>query len=454
MLIQPTVTPVETPFQYGVDQSKCLPYPDDFETSIFPCLYGPGTWASGITSIKPGMLAAANASSELRPITLANASDLAVLVRPNIPQALSFRMTTFGARASCESVNHLCDLISANITCNGFPSTFPPASDQFTTGINQGDSKLWIQSSNCAWDNSNCSHIDASKMTDDGVSLSRNQAPTNAYSLWLQFLWESEGDIGFGEGPEGNDAVNSYSNMATMLTNCTLSFYNVTLDYSNGNYSRVEEELTNTGLSDGLAGPTRLGHYATHLLSNVQGHAFSDNSTREVMAYLEQDLARLALASAAWITNLTTPTTMQATLSNAIVGRYPFWPVAIFIALLYSHAALALFVFLATALFTRTELVRVRGERGAVSALELVQVRLTDPLAAVAARFPQQRPALSIAALSARTTAIDIFGERPGEERLRVGVHSDPVERSEVFGVWRKTSEHSKTSASGDWDKV
>ncbi|CAL1710735.1 unnamed protein product [Somion occarium] len=242
--------------------------------------------ANGVRSLTPGMLVASNSSEDLQTITLAEADDLAVLqvVKPNVPQPVAFRATTFGARVSCQSVNHLCVHGYAPQNCSGFSSTFPPISGFDSGGLNGGESKVFIQSPNCPWD-VDCDHISADMITSLAAALSSQVPPVNAYSLWMPFLWEAAGDTEFGHPPEGNDAIDNYSNLATMVTNCTLYFYNVTLDYSNGSYVRVDEELTNVGLSDGLAASARLGHYASHLISNVQGHAFTDNSTDKVMAY-------------------------------------------------------------------------------------------------------------------------------------------------------------------------
>ncbi|KAK7689476.1 hypothetical protein QCA50_007268 [Cerrena zonata] len=233
-----------------------------------------------------------------------------------------------------------------------------------------------------------------------------------------------------------------------MLTHCTLQFYNLTIDYNNGKYFLVDKELTNTGLSDGLAGPTRLGHFSSYLISNVEGHAFTDNSTDELMAFLQQDLARLALGSAAFITNINSDTLMQSVLGSIIVGRYPFWPVFIFLALLYMHATLALVLFIQTVMTTPTEVLSLSevdglgdGEKKQVSMLELTQMRLRGPLPLVAALFPPARPDVSQAALSIETTELDLFCEKPGDERVRAGLQSDEANGSLRFRVFRKSEE-------------
>jgi hypothetical protein len=386
------------------------------------------------------MQVVSNSSADMSVITLADAEDLAVVVKPLVPQLVAFRATTFGARASCASLNHLCGSKGVDIgNCTGFPPTFPPVSGVDNGNLGSGDSKLFIQSSNYG-SNASCPHISANDVTDDASALNPTcPPPVNAYSLWMQFLWTSEGDDPYGSSPPGSDAVYGWGEKATMLTNCTVSFYNVTLDYRNGSYKLVDEQLSNVGLSDGLAAPTRLGHYASHLLTDVQGLSFLSNNTDEVMAYLNQDLARLAIGSAAAVMNVAADTLSASTLGTVIVGRYPFWPVVIILGLLYTHALLALGIFFMTALFTHTDMVCVAGDPKRVSALELAQLRLTDPLTVVAALFPQGNSTAARGVLSVRADTLDMFDEHPRQEgRIRAGIYSSTDGGDGTFRIWRR----------------
>lgn len=416
-------------------QSRCPPVPDP---PIYNCMYSAGYWGTGsVDDLSPGMLVASNSSDSLLAITLANASDLAVLVTTPVPQLLSFDMTTFGARASCQSVTPSCTTVG-NVTCPGFPKSFVVVNygSGGTTNIDPGEGRVYIQTSNC----DNCSHIISSDAL-DGSPDTYNANSRNMYSIWLQFEWRSSGDISMGSS-KMSDAVfaSSDSNLANMLTNCTLSFYNVTLSYRNGTYTSTDEVLSNTGLSEGLAGPTRLGHYATRLIANIEGRAFSDNSSDSVMAFLSQDLARLAIGSAAVITNETQPALRQSVLREQVLGRYPFWPVVLFLALLYMYAAIALFLILGTSLVSRGSRVQANGygtEGKSISELELVQLRLTSPLAMAAALFPPSIPAAERVELSLQTTALDLFDEGHGEQRLRVGSRGGDDDDRALYGVWR-----------------
>lgn len=437
-VIQPIVTPQDTPFQYSVSQNKCPPYPyPQPPEPPYQCLFQAGIWGQGLSDLAPGILVTCNTSVSLSAITLADADDLAVLVTPGVPQTVIFRATSFGARASCQSVNQLCVGTGGYFgNCSGFPSSFPPVAWNSSGGLVPGGSGAFIQSANCE----SCNHVGTSDMLTSGAYILSDTVPppSNPYSLWMQFLWRSSGDGVYGYPPAGNTAVNYYSNQASMLANCSLSFYNVTVDYINGNYTLVDETLSNAGLADGLAGPTRVGNYNSRLVANIEGHAFSDNSTETVMAFLQQDLARLALGSAAVITDLKSSTLSQSTQSTRIVGRYPFWPTVILLALLFLHAVLAVIVFALTALLSRASRVRAPGATKSVSMLELTQLRLTSPLALVAALFPPVRPKASRAELSTKTDVLNIFEEHPREQRVRVGLHPNTEDKGLIFRAWRR----------------
>ncbi|KAI0273801.1 hypothetical protein BC834DRAFT_1038352 [Gloeopeniophorella convolvens] len=447
-----TSIPSTTSRLFSVVQNTCPPYGPGPLNEI--CLMEAGGWKG---DPRPGMLVASNTSTSLQAITLADHADMAVLVVPGIPIDLEFRSTSFGARTSCELVTPLCQIPdSGNASCPGFPpSKFPvvTAALNSTASVSSGESKAFLLSSNfpppadCFPGNPACTQMSPDQISDNWLALSPDPDMVNLYTLWLQLVWASDGDVPFAS-PNNTDIVRIFSNMATMLANCSLSFYNVTLDYSNGTYALADEELSNTGLSDGLAAPTRLGHFLSHLIANVEGLAFTSTAPDEVAAFLMQDVSRLALASAAGITSLRENTLSLSTVTTASLGRYPFWPVIVLLALLYAHTALALLIFLTTLLFSQADRIRVppygdsattkKTKFRTASMLELAHLRLTSPAAVVAALFQPvglSRPAR--ANLAARTNALDIFDEKRGADRLRMGVDDDDAEDGMVFGIWQ-----------------
>lgn len=450
--------PVDTPFQFSVAQNTCSPYPPDaIPNTLLRCMYSQGEWGDGYRSLAPGMLVNANTSGTLQTITLADANDLAILVDPSAPLDVQFTATTFGARTICESINHLCHYPD-NSSCDGFPSSFPPVTVQDTNGtaevIPQGSYVAYIVTTDCA----NCTY----RVAEEQVAGTYNpyNKPLNPQPALLQFLWQSDGGTLVNDA---NDATTPSGELATMLANCSLAFYNVTVSYSNGTYALLDEELCNTGLSDGFAGPTRLNHFSTTLISDISGHVFSDNTTDSVIAFLSQDFARLALGSAAVITNLKADTLTQSRLVQLIAGRYPFWPVVLFTASLYAHAALALGIFVWTAVGSRAYAVRVRGPvtgeddgtnrtETSVSALELVHLRLTDPLALVADMLPAHAEERA-APLSTQADALDMFAEGRGTTpgaRVCVGLHGAKPGAAAAFGLWYRGTGREGTAADTD----
>ncbi|KAK7689469.1 hypothetical protein QCA50_007261 [Cerrena zonata] len=441
----PGIFPVTRPFPYSIDQVACSPYPAQWWDADI-CFMTENGWGDGVSSKVPGMLVRANKSDTLQVITYEQST--AILVTPDLEQDLLFRAKTFGARASCESVNSLCTSPTAS-NCTGFPADFPPynGTSNVDVGLRGGDSKLFIQSSNCAWNASDsCPHISSDRFA-HLAKLSPEREPVNAYNLWMQFLWKSESGASYGIGAgEESGAVSSFDDFATMLANCTLSFYNVTTEYYNGTWKPLYEELSNTGLSDGLAGPTRLGHFSSHLISNIEGDVFFETEADLLMEKLEIELARLALASAAAITNVTTGTTMQSFVSRGVTGIYPLWPVVIFIALLYIYGAFAFVVFITIVISMQTDYLafsrhdastgNVYGKQ--VTILELTQMRLRGTLPTVATLFPPYRPDVSRAALSVETNELDIFREKFDDARLRAGVHTDEDTGTLSFRIRRK----------------
>ncbi|KAA1476761.1 hypothetical protein DENSPDRAFT_843829 [Dentipellis sp. KUC8613] len=452
---------MDSTWRFSVGQNQCHPYiPPTPNTVRYACLLENtrGSWGYGIDALTPGMQVMANSSQDLQTITLSSYDDLAVVVDPNVPQTssdvsnVSYTGATFGARASCSSVNHLCTNptpTSYNITCSDVPSGFPPinltAPDSDTAnGLSPGVSKLGLLSANC----DGCQYINASDVSHGHDSYAYGRAPpVNNYSLWMQLAWELTGSESFNgasttvsdTAPESDIAYTTTGPRAHILAHCSLTFYNVTIRYENGNYSRVAEELSNTGLSDGLAGPTRMALYASRLLDDVQGVAFSGAHTDRVMAYLNQDLARLALGSAAYLTDQKEPVLDQQVLGTRALGRYPFWPAVIYIVLLWINAIVPLGI-AGWTMMTRTSRIRVPGDQPAtVSALELAKLRLTRPAALVAElvwhRSEEQSNQRVLSSVS--TSVPGMFDEMEDGKGVRVGLHE--ADGQTLFGVWRRS---------------
>ena len=145
--------------------------------------------------------------------------------------------------------------------------------------------------------------------------------------------------------------------------------------------------------------------------------------------------------------NISGPTLSLSELGNRIVGRYPFRPIILELALLYLYAASALAILLCTFSVrdSHVQVTSASGEEGdddsiqSVSAPELARMKLTSPLTLVAASFVHEHTEANNVELSMRTSELGIFDEKPGEKRLRVGLDTDEQDgMGNAFGAWRK----------------
>jgi hypothetical protein len=171
----------------------------------------------------------------------------------------------------------------------------------------------------------------------------------------------------------------------TLLANCTLGFYNVTVTYDRGQYTLIDSVLTDTWLSDGFAGPTFFGHYTMPLISNIEGIALKSGSLESTIALLRQEMARMALGSAASVAGSTVGTIDQRRTEQRLLGRYPKIPALSLIGILYLYALVAI-VFYVSAVFVDTRASYVAEcDEEAISVIEVAQIRLTQPDTVVAA---------------------------------------------------------------------
>lgn len=407
---------------------RCLP----FSPVGGACQWSAGGWLGNRTQ---AMLVNANKTDEYRAITLVNDGGIGVIVDPTVPQDVAFQASSYGARATCESLNLHCGLApgndEGNITCPGFPSNFPLSElgglgDILTNDLNAASSSMYLLSSTCI----GCRHLTPSNVT---VGSIRSQPNTtiSTYNLWFQIAWTSAGQAEHYTLPGvNNTALSTYYNNVLLLANCSLNFYNVTLGYRNGSYSLLNEALTPPGMSDGMSSPLRLGVFAANLLADIEGPVFSLPTTTDAMDAFAQSLARLAAGSAVGTLSATRqPARNQVLLAPRILGRYPFAPIATILVLLFLYACFALGVCAATAL--------ARGDTldGGTSVLDLVALRLSSNVALAAELFP---PVAGRAARSVRTDAFEMHDEAD-HALVSIGVHREG--EGPVFRLWRKRSQ-------------
>ncbi|KAJ7112423.1 hypothetical protein C8R43DRAFT_1040710 [Mycena crocata] len=124
-------------------------------------------------------------------------------------------------------------------------------------------------------------------------------------------------------------------------------------------------------------------------------------------------------------------TTQQTTL----VGRYPLAPTIIYLFLLYAYSLTAGGIYILAA-HLRSPLFRTPGRR-TTSAVQLAQLRLTDPLALVAALYPSNTDCAT------PEDARELFLEDENAPRLKIGVANDNTTGQPVFEVYRRVGPRS-----------
>ncbi|KAK0471921.1 hypothetical protein IW261DRAFT_826478 [Armillaria novae-zelandiae] len=116
-------------------------------------------------------------------------------------------------------------------------------------------------------------------------------------------------------------------------------------------------------------------------------------------------------------------------------SRYPLAPLATILAILYTYAILALAMTVSSVMLSSREVIVTKngGKEQRTTTIELVQLRLTNPLlASIAERFSDPaRPELLL-----ESAAVDMFHEHPDAEKLGVVMVDDEGEDGK--GIIRK----------------
>ncbi|KAK0476600.1 hypothetical protein IW261DRAFT_1421354 [Armillaria novae-zelandiae] len=118
-------------------------------------------------------------------------------------------------------------------------------------------------------------------------------------------------------------------------------------------------------------------------------------------------------------------------------SRYPLAPLSAVLAILYTYAFLALVITAFSGMSSSQEITVKKndGKEHRVTAIELVQLRLTNPLASIAERFSD--PARPESLLE--SSAIDMFHEHPHADKLGVVMGDDGREDGEGMIRRRRT---------------
>ncbi|PBK70416.1 hypothetical protein ARMSODRAFT_1017962 [Armillaria solidipes] len=226
-----------------------------------------------------------------------------------------------------------------------------------------------------------------------------------------------------------------YGYMAT----CNMTAYNVSLSYStldgNNTYAFADRPiLSNFNTTSALF--TALDDlYQTNLVDYLESTLRSSStlSTEAFITVLSRNMSYAAMGFASPLFERD-----MSTGGNAIVlrsaSRYPLAPLSAVLAILYTYAFLALAITVSSVMLSSQEIVVTKngGKEHRITAIELVQLRLTNPLASIAERFVDPvRPELLL-----ESSAVDMFHEHPDADKLGVVMADGEGEDGE--GIIRK----------------
>lgn len=354
--------PIATPFNLSITQSACHPY--DLSTYVTDRRGLPDAeWLNfnkpcGIASFSPDFVPqdevdrlASNMSTTFNITTLADASDLSVLVLRDVNASTAktkFRMQTFGARAVCSPDEQF----------------YASKDERFVTlrrGKGSRDQDLrWPQrmSSRACVDTANpnaCPSVTVEALRDAPWRFMHypiDTVATGPFELGLKFLWPL-----YEPSSEGL--------WTAAQASCHVSYYNVTLEHTLGSYTLIHEAPSQRFLTDGFSRHLRFGMIGGFLDDDVLSAFFSPaNTDAGRLAFLNQEVSRLAIASASVFTTGTGPTLEQSNVLRRVLAQYPMRVVLVFLFLETSFTVFAFVLCLAFSLRRRSDpkLVAAEGQ--------------------------------------------------------------------------------------------
>ncbi|SJL08696.1 uncharacterized protein ARMOST_12065 [Armillaria ostoyae] len=389
-----------------------------YETYWSPLFNDGGTVAEGLAVV-------GNSSSTSRSVMV---DDMAVLVPSTMPDNVaSLTFNSFGLAAHCQPVVDCSYMLSGGFTC---PSQF-----NAPYGIN-------------------FSAADVSASRIDMFNLTTNALPPppysgypldsvlNPYGSRVALQW-SIGDGGAMlpvDPPPGWYVVDEESFYGYLAT-CNMTAYNVSLSYStldgNNTYAFADRLPSNFNTTSALFAALDLAYQTNlvdYLISTLR--TSSTFSTEAFNTVLSRNMSYAAMGLASPLFERDVSTGCKAIVLRS-ASRYPLAPLSAVLAILYTYALLALVITAASVMLSSREIVVTKngGKEHRVTAIELVQLRLTNPLASIAERFSDPaRPELLL-----ETSAVDMFHEHPHAEKLGVVMTDDEGEDEKGMVRRRRT---------------
>ncbi|KAJ6502108.1 hypothetical protein C8R45DRAFT_1092003 [Mycena sanguinolenta] len=405
------------PVGLAFNQSVC--------TTSNACLNDTTGWASKAPwVIQTGLRIAANNTAPFSVVTLNNASDLAVVV-PSLPDpSLMLETPSFGVEAQCTSLTPNCTAATQS-QCPGYPQGSLP----LALGGNTTASTNTTSSSTSTTTSSSTLPTSTQPVT----NLVAAAQAANPQAVRVQLQWSSNGIM----RPANPTTIETSSGDILSWALCNMTFYNLTLRHQDGNYSVIGDPvLADSNFAAIMKGGLFSQAGNLQLLSNLQATMLAQPTVSNAVAALNQELGRLTLALFAGTLQPTTVAAQHTSQDSTLLGRYPFPPVIVYLLLLYAYALTAAGIYVLAARL-RSTLFRAPGYK-TTSAVQLAQLRLTDPLAFVAALYPSHSDACE------PDNAQDLFLEDDTTPRLMMGRANDaftspgsPSSRP-VFGVYKR----------------
>ncbi|KAG8877607.1 hypothetical protein FRB98_006617 [Tulasnella sp. 332] len=422
-----------------------------------------------------GDMVAANSSDapyEVMYLAAGDGGDPTAILLPrikNLPNGISFTSTSIGLGATCSVIPpSQCDLLAlgtnyGTIDCT-VDSAVPSApEDDLPGGIFTvyANSTFQLDAADGAW-------VATYNLQDAAITGAPStplawsgQNATNPFGFAHMMAFSAQ-------PPQGNSdfivrqsstAAASDATIAFYIGSCNISVYDVQLSFSNNAYALVNRTLADQDTTVAMFGPFVSDYFYESLLSGLIVHlkpvVSDDSSSTTFPAAVAGQISQMGLAySSAMFESLGA---QDGTLTQSyIASRYPLAPLG----LLWASAALYVLyssLLLARAVVAKGDEVVTSGttDEGktttkTISALELAQVRLINPIALVADRFNESdahaaqrigdaEHSEDMASLSVKTDPLDMFADGGEKRRLGVGFSSaiDGTEQSAQRRVFR-----------------
>ena len=412
------------------------------------CGQGAGVlWTQDPSFLMRGWAIAGNRSIQHLITTLNDEDWMAIITRADVPGNETYIAHSFGLTASCTPLASLCNVnIEGNVNCSNLglgAAGFPNGSSGFTP---------WKSGAQLL----------------QGSSLSEQQMNSSLFSTLVE-LWYTSANSEIAPGPPPNDAILSNvspvngTNSNLLITNCSFAAYDIVIRVAPGTQTVLVSQVNASDETTARLWPGILyNSIRDALVVNTRGLALTSGSGQEVMADLSQEIARLTLAIAAATMAPIAPTEVGV-VNSKFISAYPFPPLAVFLGLLFVYSVIVIALFLWCAFVSSPTLeVREPGKKPAtVGLIQLVGMRLTNPLSFVATAFATSSSALfpkqdhiapTDRLLSLQTDTEKLFIESANTPRLHTGFIAEYDTENEVsrFEIKQSPIGHSSTGRDGE----